>query len=166
MDDIIIFNRSWEDLVIHVQQVLQRLREAADSKLSKCQWVSASLIFLGHMVDIGQVSIPTCKVDAMKNHVHPVTTKKNVVQSFLGMAGYYRHFIPRCSYNSSKLTEVTQRSAPNIMWNYVLNDEFTYLCSFLCQLSSLTIPVPSDIFCLTHRHFSQSYSWYTVRDPG
>ena len=79
MDDIIIFSQTWEDHVAHI-------------KPAKCKWGSASLTFLGHTVGRGKVSTPDHRVEAIRNHVRPVTKKD--VQSFIGTTGYYRKFIP------------------------------------------------------------------------
>ena len=92
MDDI-IFSQTWEDHVAHIKCVLDRLRKAGlTAKPAKCQWISASLTFLGHTVGRGKVSTPDHRVEAIRNHVRPVTKKD--VQSFLGTTGYYRKFIP------------------------------------------------------------------------
>ena len=93
MDDIVIFSQTWEDHVAHIKCVLDRLRKAGlMAKPAKCQWVSASLTFLGHTVGRGMWSTPDHRVEAIRNHVRPVTKKD--VQSFLGTTGYYRKFIP------------------------------------------------------------------------
>ena len=77
----------------------------------------------------------------------PVTKKD--VQSLLGTTGYYRKFIPNHAHNSIELTNVTRKSAPNVVcWSTVMNDEFYYLCHTLSQVSSLTIPTPKDTFIL------------------
>ena len=82
MDDIIIFSQTWVDHVAHMKCVLDRLRKAGlTAKPAKCQWGSATLTFLGHTVGRGMVSTPDHRVEAIRNHVSPVTKKD--VQSFL-----------------------------------------------------------------------------------
>ena len=132
--------------------MLDRLRKAGlMAKPAKCQWKSAFLTFLGHMVGRGKVSTPDHRVEAIRNHVRPVT-KKNV-QSFLGTTGYYRKFIPNYAHNFIELTNTTRKSAHNVVcWSTSLNDEFYYLCHSLSQVSSLTIPTPTDILSYRQTH--------------
>ena len=148
MDDIIIFSQTCEDNVAHIKCVLDRLRKAGlMAKPEKCQWGSASLTFLEYTVGRGMVSTPDHRVEAIRNHVRPVTKKD--VQSFLDTTGYYRKFIPNYAHNSIQLTNTTQKSTPNVVcWSTAMNDEFYYLCHTLSQVSSLTIPTSKDTFIL------------------
>ena len=134
----------------HIKCVLDRLRKAGQmakpAQPSKCQWGSASLTFLGHNVGRGKVSTPDHRVEAIRNHVRPVTKKD--VQSFLGTTGYYRKFIPNYAHNSIELTNAMRKSAPNVCWFTAKNDEFYYLCHTLSLASSLTNPTPTDTFIL------------------
>ena len=132
----------------HIKCVLDRLRKAGlTAKPAKCQWGSASLTFLGYTVGRGMVYTPDHRVEAIRNHVRPVTKKD--VKSFLGTTGYYRKFIPNYIHNCIELTNVTRKSAPNVVcWSTAMNNEFYYLCHTLSQVSSLTIPTPKDTFIL------------------
>ena len=59
---------------------LDRLRKAGlTAKPAKCQWRSASLTFLGHTVGRGKVSTPDHRVEAIRNHVMPVTKKGRTI---------------------------------------------------------------------------------------
>ena len=132
----------------HIKCVLDRLRKAGlTAKPAKCQWGSASLTFLGHTVGRGKLSKPDHMVEAIRNNVRPAT-KKNV-QSFLGTTGYYMKFIPYYAHNSIELINATRKSAPNVVcWSTAMNDEFYYLSHTLSQVSSFTIPTPTDTFIL------------------
>lgn len=51
IDDVVIFNRSWEDHLAHIKETLQRIRKAGLTvKAKKCQMAMAECIFLGHTV--------------------------------------------------------------------------------------------------------------------
>ena len=148
MDDIIIFSQTWEDHMAHIKCVLDRLRKAGlMANPAKCQCGSASLTFLGYTVGRGKVSTPDYRVEAIRNSVRHITKKD--VQSFLGTTGYYRKFIPNDAHNSIELANATWKSAPYVVcWFTAMNDEFYYLCHTLSQVSSLTIPTPTDTFFL------------------
>lgn len=148
IDDIIIFSTSWEDHLAHIDRVLTRLQEyGLTAKPTKCQWGSAALTYLGHTVGRGNVAVPDCKVQAIRQHKKPITKKD--VQSFLGTTGYYRRFIPEYAQHSLRLTNATRKSAPNIVfWSDDMYDDFMYLCNALCSLCLLTIPNDDDVFIL------------------
>ena len=55
------------------------------------------------------MSTPDHRVEAIRNHVRPVTKKD--VQSFLGTTGYYRKFIPNYAHISIELTYAMRKSA-------------------------------------------------------
>jgi hypothetical protein len=60
LDDILIFNRIWDEHVRHVRKVLDTFqRENMYVKLSKCEFGKIALVYLGHIVGGGQLKIPT-----------------------------------------------------------------------------------------------------------
>lgn len=47
----------------------------------------------------------------------PRPANKKVVRAFLGLTGYYRHFIPNYSTIAAPLTDLTQKSEPvRVVW--------------------------------------------------
>ena len=51
LDDVIIFSRTFEDLVSHLEVVLRNLGEAcATLMFSKCHFVRQSVDYLGHTI--------------------------------------------------------------------------------------------------------------------
>jgi Reverse transcriptase (RNA-dependent DNA polymerase) len=85
---ILIFSRTAEDHLRHVELILARLRQhQLFEKLSKCEFNRASLPFLGHVVGQGGVEMQHSKVQALADW--PRLTKVTEVQSFLGLAKYY-----------------------------------------------------------------------------
>jgi len=59
IDDVIIFSQTWEDHLLHVEQVLQRLRQAGlTAKPAKCEWGARSLVYLGHVVGQAKIAVP------------------------------------------------------------------------------------------------------------
>ena len=51
LDDILIYSKTWEEHLVHVRQVLQKLREYKYyAKLKKCNFGETSLAHLGHIV--------------------------------------------------------------------------------------------------------------------
>ena len=79
------------------------------------------------------------KVKAVKDFPTPKTKKE--VRSFLGLAGYYRKFIPNFASIAAVLTDLTKKSAPvTVKWNSSCGDAFNTLKESLCQPPLLNSP--------------------------
>ena len=104
LDDILIHSISWEEHIQHLTLVLERLRAAGLCiKEKKCNFGVSTCVYLGHVVGRGEVRPMECKVQAVMKYAQPKTKKQ--VRAFLGLCGYYRHFIPSFSTIASPLTE-------------------------------------------------------------
>jgi hypothetical protein len=89
IDDILIFSKNEEEYDEHLRLVLQKLREnQLYAKLSKCEFWLKEVLFLGHIISEGGISVDLSKVESVLSW----NTPQNVsdIRSFLGLAGYYR----------------------------------------------------------------------------
>ena len=85
LDDIVIYSRSWEDHLTHLQQVFDRLQDAGLTvKLAKCQFGMDDCSYLGHRIGAGTVRPEADKISAVTNYPTPTTKKE--VQAFLELA--------------------------------------------------------------------------------
>jgi len=93
LDGKMVFSRSWEAHISHLQQVFDRVR-LANLKLNirKCEFSNAKLDFLGHTLSLNMVQPKQQKVEALLKF--PTLNNKKQVQSLLGLAGYCRKFLP------------------------------------------------------------------------
>src|SRR5882724_12254374 len=92
LDDILIFSNSLEEHRVHIQRVLECLREYdLHSKPEKCLLHMQKIEFLGFMVTPTGISMDMAKTDAVS--VWPTPTNLKAVQAFLGFANFYRRFI-------------------------------------------------------------------------
>ena len=91
LDDIIVISHDFDSHVERLEEVLKRLR-AANLKLkpSKCELFRDEVKYLGHIVSSHGVSTDPEKIDAIKAWSSPTSVKD--LQSFLGLAGYYRQY--------------------------------------------------------------------------
>ena len=87
LDDILIFNKTREEHVLHVNRVLDILKkEKLFLKMSKSEFGKTSLVYLGHIVGGGELRIDPSKVEAIVNCPTPKTVIE--VRSFLGATQY------------------------------------------------------------------------------
>ena len=78
-------------------------------KPKKCQFFSTSVLFLGHVLLAEGISANPEKVDKVKTWPVPKNIKE--VQSFLGLASYYRHFTPHFAKKARCLHELVGPTA-------------------------------------------------------
>ncbi|XP_078240038.1 uncharacterized protein LOC144586135 [Pogona vitticeps] len=140
IDDIGIFSNTWEDHLIHLELVLQRLSAAGLTvKASKCQLGSPEIKYLGHMVGGGMIKPLEAKIEAVRDWPRPTTKRK--VKSFLGLVGYYRKFIPRFSEIAAPLTDLTRKKTDDrIPWTSDCEAAFQRLKEALINYPVLRAP--------------------------
>ena len=147
-DDVIVYSQTWKDHLVHLQETLGRLRKhGLTAKPSKCVWGVAELVYLGHTVGHGKLSVPECRVVTLRKFHQPVT--KHDLRAFLGTVGYYRRFIKDFATIALPLTDATKKNAPTkISWDKGMLSAFSYLCNSLSDHSALVIPNQDDNFLL------------------
>ena len=65
------------------------------------------MVFLGHVISAEGIFVDPRKVEAVLKWERP--TNVTEIQSFLGLAGYYRRFIKGFSTIASPLTKLTRK---------------------------------------------------------
>lgn len=94
IDDIIIYSRSVEEHLHHLDEVLTLLEGAGISlSLKKCHFGYQSIRMLGHRISRLGVATSADKVDIIRRMAFPATLKG--LESGLNFFGYYRRFVDR-----------------------------------------------------------------------
>ncbi|XP_026830969.1 uncharacterized protein LOC113563505, partial [Ooceraea biroi] len=147
VDDIVIYARSLQEHNIKIARLMKRLREA-NLKLQpdKCEFLRKEVGYLGHIISSEGVKPDPEKVKAIKNFPIPRNAKN--IKQFLGLAGYYRRFIPEFSKIAKPLTELLKKDRP-FVWESPQAVAFATLQNFLCTEPILQYPDFTQPFILT-----------------
>ena len=149
LDDLLVVSKSPEEHKVHLEMVLQRLREhKLYAKLSKCSFGKSELEFLGHVVGRDGIKVDPRKVAAVcamraEEHVTNVTQ----LRSFLGMANYYRRFMKDYASNTALLTSLTgSKSEWDGKWTPEMLREFKWVQESLTNAPTLA-PFDPEKLC-------------------
>ena len=106
------------------------------AKFSKCEFWLGKVSFLGHVVSEEGISIDPSKVEAVSHWKQPRNPTK--VQSFLGLAGYYRRFVDGFSRIIAPMMALTHKNM-KYKWTDAREQIFQELERRLVMGSILTI---------------------------
>ncbi|KAJ9524331.1 hypothetical protein QJQ45_008531 [Haematococcus lacustris] len=143
IDDILVMSNTPEEHVQHLRQVLQLMRENKFyAKLAKCEFNKTQLAFLGHIVGSKGIAVDPAKVQVVKEWPTPRNLKD--LQAFLGLANYFRRFIPNFSSLAAPLTNLTSKQVAAVYdWEHFGGSEleaFDGLKEALCSAPVLALP--------------------------
>ena len=148
IDDILVYSCNEEEHAEHLRVVLSRLHEhQLYAKFSKCEFWLKKEPFLSHVLSEEGISVDPAKVQEVLDWKIP--TSVHEVRSFLGLAGYYRRFIPEFSKISKPMTRILQKYE-KFVWTPECEEAFHKLRTLLTSapvLAQLDIEKPFDVFC-------------------
>jgi len=138
VDDVLIFSKTMEEHVAHVDEILQRLEEAnLIVNLTKCEFLKEEIVFVGHTFAAGGMTVVQSKVAAINNIKRPSTATD--VRRFLGMTGYYRKFIRNYARIAQPLNTLTKKDS-KFTWGCHAEEGFTTLKHALTSAPILVHP--------------------------
>ena len=122
----------------HFKSVLQTLRkERLYANLKKFTFGVEKVVFLGFVVSSKGVYVDESKIKAIKNWPQPTNLQQ--VRSFLGLAGFYRHFVKDFSTIAAPLHALSKNNAP-FVWGPLQSAAFDELKSLLTHAPILALP--------------------------
>ncbi|XP_019160765.1 PREDICTED: uncharacterized protein LOC109157321 [Ipomoea nil] len=80
------------------------------AKLSKCEFWKDRVAFLGHVITKEGIMVDPTKIRAVKEWPTPKTVSE--IRSFLGLAGYYRRFVPNFTKVAQPMTRLMKKEIP------------------------------------------------------
>ena len=125
IDDVVLFSKRFDEHVVILREVFERLEKANLSlKLEKCYFGQTQVKLLGFVVSGHGVSTDESKVVAVRNFPRPTNLK--TLQSFLGLVGYYRHFVQDFAKIAHPLHQLLKRD-DKFVWNELAENSFDEL---------------------------------------
>ena len=132
LDDVIIFSKSAEQHLRHIQIVLPRLNQAKlRLKKSKCFFFKQELHYLENLLMTNGIKPQFKKIKDQKG-----------VREFLGMVSYYWKFINRFADATRPMTKLTRKGV-KFEWTDECQIGFDYLKTCLTEAPILKYPNPS-----------------------
>ncbi len=124
-----------------------QIREAnLKLKPTKCCLMPAQVPFLGNIVSYRGVGVDPAKTEAVE--IWPTPTNVKDVRAFLGLASYYRQYIPGFSMVSAPMTNL-MRQGDDFVWGDVCEEAFRTLKAALVSATVLAYPSREGHFVLS-----------------
>ena len=154
LDDILVFSSTFDEHLERLGLVLERLIcHGLKLKGTKCQLFRTEVKHLGHVVNGSGVTVDPEKVERVSSW--PVPKTSDQLRSFLGLASYYRRFVPNFSAIAAPLHSLTNKSDEKAgksnrlpPWPDDADAAFRELKKLLCQAPVLAYPCFSKEFSL------------------
>ncbi len=140
LDDVVVFGSDFSTCLQNLTEVFQRFEDAGlKLKPSKCNLFQKEVAFLGHRVNKEGVSCDPAKLEAVRDWPRPENVAE--VRSFLGLANYYKRFVPDFSKVALPLTTLTHKAVA-FCWDQKCEDSFNTLKGLLTNAPTLGYPSP------------------------
>ncbi|GBG59127.1 hypothetical protein CBR_g32144 [Chara braunii] len=147
LDDILIFSKSMEEHLEHLEEVLAVLKKTQlHLNFAKSEFGKDSVIYLGHRLSVAGLEPEATKIEVIRDWPHPVNIRK--LRSFLGLASYYRKFVPRFSIIARPLSQLTSKKV-SYSWDVACSEAFQALKEALVSYPVLRIADPKLTFVVT-----------------
>ncbi len=139
LDDVIVFGENFDVCLRNLTEVLSRF-ETAGLKLkpSKCDLFQKEVAFLGHRVSVEGVRCDPAKLEAVRAWPEPANVTE--VRSFLGLANYYKRFVPQFAAVALPLNNLLRKNV-SFRWDEQCEESFQTLKTLLTTAPTLVYPL-------------------------
>lgn len=142
IDDIIIYSKTAEEHLQHIEAVLKTLMKHKISiKWQKCNYLKTKLDFLGHIVSASGIAPDPKKLQALNDW--PTPTSVNEVQQFVGLGNYYRRHVKMFAETIAPLTSLKEATPFEEQWNEECMLAFVKAKKYLVSAEVLALPDPT-----------------------
>ena len=144
-DDILIYSKSWDAHILHLQQVLELLSShQLFANWKKCEIGKKEVAYLGHVISQAGVAVDQSKVSAVTSWPIPANIRE--LRGFLGLTGYYRKFVKGYASIAAPLT--AQLKKDQFKWSEETTQAFIALKCAMTQVPVLAIPDFDQLFVI------------------
>ena len=138
IDDLLVASKTFSEHLNHLREVLQRLRAAnLRLKTRKCSLLREETTYLGHVISTEGIKPDPAKTRQVENYPHPTDATK--VRQFVGLASFYRRFIPNFATVAAPLHYLTKKNVV-FCWTPECEDAFQKLKKLLVTAPVLAYP--------------------------
>ncbi len=140
VDDVLPHTIDWDTHMAVLRELFLRIRKAnLTLRPTKCFLGYANIAFTGHIVGSGKLQMEDEKIEKIRSAKRPCTKKQ--VRSFIGLAGFYRKFIPNFSQIAAPLTDLTRKGKPKcVIWTAKEQAAFDSLKDSITSAPILRLP--------------------------
>lgn len=138
LDDVIVCTPTFELHVKILQEILSRITKAGLTvNRDKCNFCKSELRYLGYVVNASGLLVDPQKVEAILR----IPAPKNVteVRRIIGLASWYRRFVPNFSTITAPLTALTRKNK-QFVWDSDCEDALTKIKEHLVSAPVLACP--------------------------
>lgn len=137
IDDILIFSKSFEDHINHIEKVLKAIKkEGFRLKFQKCTFAASSVKYLGHIIGNNTVKPLKDNLISIRNFPTPKTQKN--IRQFLGKINFYHEYIPNGSILLDPLHRLLRKNT-QFIWSEECEKSFSKIKNILCSQPVLEI---------------------------
>jgi hypothetical protein len=137
-DGILIYSKSLDKHIEHLRAVFGALREARlFANLEKCTFCIDRVTFLGYVVTPQGIEVDEAKIEVINSW--PILVTLTQLQSFLGLAGFYRCFVRDFSTIAVPLNDRMKKGVP-FCWGAAQEHSFDTLIDKLTQAQLVQLP--------------------------
>ena len=138
VEGMVIFSGNEEEHLKCLENVFATLKEnGLRFRIKKCSFMQSSVELLGQIVDKCGVHVDEEKISKIKEPSPPMTRKE--LRSFLGLASYYRRFVPDFGNISKPLNTKTSEKV-TFVWTEEMQTSFDTLKQKLITVPVLAYP--------------------------
>lgn len=147
LDDVVLYASSLEEHDLKLREVFERMRKnTLKLQPDKCEFLRREVNYLGHVISENGVKPDPRKIEAVEKFPVPTTTKQ--LKGFLGLAGYYRRFVPMFSKIAAPLHKLLKKDI-KYEWGSAQENAFQSLKQKLMREPILQYPDFSKEFVVT-----------------
>ncbi|KAG0781738.1 hypothetical protein G6F21_011489 [Rhizopus arrhizus] len=146
IDDITVYSASFGEHILHLEKILQRIREVSMVlKPNKCHFAKSEVEVLGFVVSKGGIKPHQQNVEKVINFPKP--KNKTDIRAFISLAGFYRRHVQGFSEVAEPLNKLLKKSEP-FKWTESQEQAFIALKECIVKATQLKFPDPHEPYKL------------------